>query len=143
MRAPTGGGYPAWIAAGALLVLALALPSGAAAVKPGIDRNFSVVERFASSSFKHGTTTLRNDLVRRGRKVGSDRFRCRTPRKVTRCRVVYRLSEGSIRARGDVGKGSGPFRITGGTRAYRGASGTVQGRKLRRHTVLVTFHITK
>lgn len=134
-----------WTCLVATAVATLLLPlSAVAKVEPGIDRDFSVIAKNDSTRVNgDGKTIIEDNLFRGKRKVGTSTTTCRSPGKVIRCRLVFRLPEGVIYGFGDAGKDSGPARILDGTRAYRNASGTVQGKLVRKETLLITFHIDK
>lgn len=129
----------------AAAVAAMLLPiSAVAKVEPGIDRDFSVIAKFDSSRVNdEGRTIIEDNLFRGGRKVGTSTTTCRSPGKIIRCKLVFRLPKGNILGFGDAGKGSGPAQILDGTGAYRNAAGTLQGKLVRKETLLVTFHIDK
>lgn len=113
------------ILGGTLAIVASALaatPAGAAQTA-----HFSVQAIQTGSHRSHHRYVFTERLRRHHHVVGHDRVECRRIKRhhhhVFRCKAVFFLRAGKIKAIGILGQGNKKLAVVGGTRAYNGVSG--------------------
>lgn len=115
------------IIAGASLGTAVALPS-----KPTVRSGtfIFVANQTSSRSFTDGYVVGGDTDVSGGHVIGSDSFQCKTTSNTTAsCVVTASFKRGQIYGTFDLNFKDGSLKgtVTGGTRAFKGATGTIKG----------------
>ena len=106
------------------LLSAAALLGGGAAAAVAAASTLSFTSKTVRQS---AVFTSTDDVFQGGKKVGSDRIVCTSASETTaNCRVLVTLPKGTIRATfvSKDNASSGTLTVVGGTRGYKGATGT-------------------
>ncbi len=113
------------IAMAALAAAALASTAGAA--NPSAQTAHFSVQAIQTSGHRgpNNSFVFTERLRRHHRVIGHDRVQCRqaTNRGLLRCKAVFFLPEGKIKAQGNFGAGNNKLAVVGGTSAFNGVSG--------------------
>ena len=107
----------------AVVAATAALGGGAALALAASSGTLSFTSQTTSQKF---TSVSTDDVIQGGKKIGTDRVVCRQVSETkAACSVTVTLAKGTILATFTGGpQNSGPIKVTGGTGAYEGATGT-------------------